>query len=61
MMNERRICEKMSSDIYFPSGQNSEFPSRRDLGVFGHEVKKILPATPPKLRREVVMCGNAAN
>ena len=35
-------------------------PSHQDFCEFALEVKKILQATPPKLRREMGMCGNAA-
>ena len=42
---------------YFPSATKSKLQS---LGVFALEVNEILQATPPKLRREKGMCGNAA-
>ena len=34
-------------------------PSHQVLGVFALEVNEILQATPPKLRRDVGMWGNA--
>ena len=37
-------------------------PIMNESGVFAaDEVNQMLQATPPKLRREVGMCGNAAN
>ena len=45
----------------FTYAKKSEFPSHHDVGVFADGVNQILQATPPKLRREEGMCGNAAN
>ena len=44
----------------FKANKN-EAPSHHDFGVFADEVNQFLQATPPKLRREVGMCVNAAN
>ena len=35
----------------------TKLPSHQDFGEFALEVKKILQATPPKLRREMGMCA----
>ena len=45
--------------MYLPSAKKSKLPSQV-FGVFALEVNEILQATPPKLRREMGMCGNAA-
>ena len=38
-----------------PSALKPKLPSHQDFGEFALEVKKILQATPPKLRREMGM------
>ena len=47
--------------ITFLPPSKSEFPSHQNIGVFADEVNQSLQATPPKLKREVGACGNAAN
>ena len=39
------------------SGTKTKLPSHHDFGEFALEVKKILQATPPKLRREMGICA----
>ena len=43
-----------------PSTKKSKLPSHQVFGAFALEVNEILQATPPKLRREMGMCGTAA-
>ena len=43
--------------MYLPSASNTKLPSHQDFGEFALEVKKILQATPSKLRREMGMCA----
>ena len=38
-------------------GTKTNLRSHQDFGEFALEVKKILQATPPKLRREMGMCA----
>ena len=52
------VCEKWSSEKYFTSTKNREFPSRQYIGVFALEFSKIVQGMPPNLRGEVKMCGN---
>ena len=46
--------------MYLPSAKKNKLPSHQVFGVFALEVNEILRATPPKLGREMGMCGNAA-
>ncbi|MEP5177771.1 hypothetical protein [Marinobacter alexandrii] len=41
--------------------KRGELQSLPDFGVFAIKVNQILQATPPKLRREMGICGKAAN
>ena len=43
-----------------PSAKKCKLPSHQVFGVFALEVNGILQATPPKLRREMGMCGTTA-
>ena len=44
----------------FPSVRKSKLPSHQVFGVLALEVNEIVQVTPPKLRREMGMCGTAA-
>ena len=54
------MCQNTFLEIYFPSPKKSKLPSHQVSGVFTRGVNEILHATPPKFRREMGMCGNAA-
>ena len=54
------VCEKTFIKIYFPPSTKSKLPSHQVFGMIALEVNEILQTTPPKLRREMGMCGNAA-
>ena len=57
-----KYLRKCVSKKILPSAKKCKVPSHQVLSVFAIliEANEILRATPPKLRREMGMCGNVA-
>ena len=62
-IRQNTIMKAFAADVIenFPFAKQGDFFSHHDFDVFTDKLNKILQATPPKLRREAGMRGNAAN